>query len=110
MEQYGIEKLKKALGAVIGLGMTTVESLEDDKITTGEWVKISFSALKLAAALRDIKGLKLEWNDLSESEKEELKSYANTEFDIPNDETEAFIEEAFAVLLSILTGFKKKAA
>ena len=109
MEKIGIEKLKKALAAVIGLGTTITESLADESISAGEWVKISFSGIKLAAAVKDFKALKIEFKDLDETEKAELIAYVETELDLENDQVEAMIEEAFAVLITFATGFKKAA-
>lgn len=105
--ETGIEKLKKAIGAVIGLGTTVTESLADDKISVAEWGKISFKSLSLVMALKDFKALKVEFKDLTEEEKEEIIAYVNENFDIPNDATEAMIEEAFAILLKFVTSFVK---
>ncbi len=107
--ETGIEKLKKAIGAVIGLGTTVTESLEDDKISVSEWGKISFKSISLALALKDFKLLKIEFKDLTDAEKEEIITYVNENFDLPNDATEAMIEEAFEILFKFATSFKKAA-
>jgi hypothetical protein len=106
---HGIDKLKKAIAAIIGLGVTVNQALADDKITAIEWGKISFKGVALAVALKDIKGLKLELKDLTEEEKDEIIAYVNEMFDIENDAIEATIEEAFAILFRFATSFLKAA-
>jgi hypothetical protein len=108
VDEFGIEKLKRALGAVIRLGMTVSESLEDDEVTTKEKVKIGFDLLRLVIAVKDFKALKLEFKDITPVELKELILFVETEFDIPNDKAEALIEEAFAMLLTFAVGFTKK--
>ncbi len=103
--ETGIEKIKKALGAVIVLGTSLHESLEDDKITAGEWVKLSMKGLGLVAALRDYKGIQVEFMDLTEAEQAEVITYVAAEFDINNDAAEAMIEQAFEVLFTFAAGF-----
>lgn len=108
METIGIEKLQRAVKAVIGLGMTVTNSLEDSKITGGEWVKISFDGIKLASALKDFGQIKDEVKDLDASEKDQIVELVKQEFDIPNDVAEAMVEEAFEILFKFVTSFLSK--
>jgi len=87
----GISELKDVLKAGISIG----EALADG-IDIGDIVAL----MDLPAAIDGIKEVPAEVADLDEAELEEINDFIKTEFDLPDEDLEAFIEEALSWALS----------
>ena len=96
-----MENLKDALATVINIAEKVDESLEDGKISIGEGVGISFSAIGLIKVIKDIKPLMTEYTELTDDQKTELAEWFKNEFDLRNDNVEEIVEMVFASLLSL---------
>ena len=87
----GVENLKKALKFVFDF---TTQVAQTKKFNF--WAIFGF--IDDLVALGDIitkwKDIQAEFKDLDEAEKQEIYEYAKAEFDLPNDQVEAFIEDA----------------
>ena len=102
-ELYGIETIKKAAEVVIKLGMRTEEALSDDgKIKFLEGVGLAIGAFPgVLDVVQNASQLKLEYNDLSDDERDELVSHIILELDLDADNLEEIIESGFEVLISL---------
>lgn len=102
-ELFGIETLKKTAKLVVTLGTKVEEALSDDgKVKLMEALGIAISAFPGAFELAQNAGqLKLEFNDLSDEERNELVAYVLEEFDLEADKIEAVIEAGFELLVAI---------
>ena len=98
---YDIQNIKELLLFVCRLVNAITKTLEDGKFKFTELVNFIGAAQAIPAAVDDIKEIPAEFKDLTEEEKAELVQYVSDEFDISNDETEAFIEDAFKVALDL---------
>ncbi len=87
----GIKELKDVLKAAISIG----EALADG-IQLGDVAAL----LDLPAAIEGIKEVPAELADLDEAELEELNVFIQSEFDLPDDQVEEFVEDAITWALS----------
>ena len=81
----GIKELKDVVKAAVSIG----EALADG-IQIGDLAAL----LDLPAAIDGISEVPAELEDLDPTERQELNDFIKSEFDIPDDELEAFIEDA----------------
>jgi len=81
----GIEELKDVVKAAISIG----EALSD-----GIGLEDLGALLDLPAAIDGISEVPEELSDLDETERAELQAFIQSEFDIPDDQVEEFIEQA----------------
>lgn len=100
-EQVGVENLKR----LVKFGCDVTKQLSDSLSDGYQWTDL----LSLVDELSQIPGVvqslpqvKAELADLSPAERTELHGYLVQEFDIPNDDVEAFIENALSFVLSAL--------
>ncbi len=102
-EQFGISTIKKAAKVAVNLGMKVEDALADDgKVSFMEVVGIAVGAFPgIFDVVRNAGALKLEYNDLSDEERDELVEYVIEELDLEADNIEAIIESGFDVLVSI---------
>ena len=91
----GTEDLKQLVIFVCKLAMAFVKTLEDKKFNLLELVNFVPAVAALPGAVEGIENVPLELKDLDDAEKDELVDAVIEAFDIPNDEVEAFIEDAF---------------
>jgi hypothetical protein len=100
---FGIETIKKAIGAVIGFGVAIEKAQANDgKVTITEAVSMSIASIPdVFSIAKNIGKLKDEYQDLTNAEREEIKDWVVTEFDIDNDYVEQKIEAAFEVAVSV---------
>lgn len=93
MQKLGIEKLKTLFAALLSLAAAFQKQLADGAQITdlfalvNEWPNIT-------VVLREAKPGWQEFKDLDGSESADLAQYLSDNFDIPNDELEAKIEQA----------------
>jgi len=102
-----LELLKLRLMAIIAMVMAVDSSLEDRKITFGEWISIATKAIGLYKVVRDFKDIISAYETLTDEESAELADYFTQEFDLRNDVVENYIERIIGILLQIksLIGF-----
>lgn len=92
----GIKEFKEALKAGLQLGNIVGHSLQD-----------SFKVMEILSLLKDLpaafQGLDKvpsELADLDEAEKAELYAFVESEFNIPQDEIESYVEKALQFVIS----------
>ncbi len=98
----GIENLKKAIHLAISLPIQVIESSKK---------KIKFLAIlnfidefkELTQLVKERDKVVAEIKDLSPEERTELLEYIKSEFDIPDDKLESFIENAITWAFSFIT-------
>ena len=105
-----MEKLKKALLTVIETGETSVDALEDGKISLDEGVAITWKAVGFIKIIRNIKVIIAEYKALTVDQKVELSAWFTLEFDIANDAAEKIVEDIFNILLNLNDVFDRVAA
>ena len=103
----GLKETKEVLDLVITLGKGIEASMEDDKITLGDLPNFFNVLFQIVPAIEGIDQVPMEFKLASDEEAEELKQYLRDELDLQDDEMEAFIEEAFNVVLTIWQVVKK---
>lgn len=82
-EKLGIEELKELLGTLIDVGLLAYNSYVDDqKIDTGEGIKLAFKAPSVWKAVRDIKEAIAEAKDLDPDELQELMKFIIDKFEV----------------------------
>ena len=92
---HGIEKLKEACLLVINLAEGFESKLEDGKLTVWEALGIAGKNAKdVLNVIRNAKGIKAEFLDLDDQEKEELIAYIKSELDLENDKLEEIVEKS----------------
>lgn len=100
-EKLGINNLKEAAIGVINLGEKIDQALEDRKISGMEAINISITAIPVV--FNDIKNRKeivAEFEDLDETEKQDLIDTVAAELDLNNDYAERKIEAGFKVIVA----------
>ncbi len=101
-EELGITNIKFALKAIIELGESLENALEDGKVSLAEAVSIAVDAVPdIIGVYQSASDLKAEYKDLSDAEGEELITYAAEELNLESDKVEEVIEKAFAVFVEI---------
>lgn len=81
MEKKGIEELKEFLGTFIDIGLLAYRSYSDDnKIDTGEGIKLALKTPSAWRAVRDIKEVFAEVKDLDPDELQELMQFMIEKF------------------------------
>lgn len=96
---FGIENIKKLVKFGCDLTKQIAVSLGDG----WQWTDaLSFidEVSAIPGVVKSFPAIKQELAELSTEERAELNNYIQAEFDIPNDQTEAFIENALAFALS----------
>ena len=96
----GTENLKRAVKFVIDF-TTQVAATKKFRFTT----IFSFidDLLELGGVITTWKDVIAEFKDLDDVEKQAIYEYVKQEFDIPNDQVEAFVEDAFQWLLTTIS-------
>lgn len=75
-EKIGIENIKEVLGTFLEVGILGYQSYKDDnKIDTGEAIKLAFKIPSIWGAVKDIKPAIAEAKDLSPEELSELMKF-----------------------------------
>ena len=97
----GMTETKQAIDFAIALGKAIEVSAED-----GTWNLLDIpnfipALAKLLPAFEGAEQIPFEFQQLTPEQLDELKAYVTAELDLNDDEVEAFIEDAFKVLLDI---------
>lgn len=101
-EQKGVGELKEVLVFVVALIQAVVESVEDGKVGLTDLLKFFKAFRKAGPAFKGISNVRAEIKDLSDAEKDELSKYVADELKISNAVIEAYIEQALALVISLL--------
>ena len=94
----GIEKIKSMFTFIFKSYGLVVDVMEDGKIGFGDIPEILEFIPNVAIVAANAGGALAELKDIDQGEIEELKAWTAEEFDIPDDELEAKIEEAIAIV------------
>ena len=95
----GIENLKRALKFINDFTMQVAATKKFRLTSIFSFIDDLFA---LGGVITEWKNIVAEYRDLDEAEKAQIVQFVKDEFDIPNDEVEAFIEDAFQWLLSTI--------
>ena len=102
MEKFGIANIKLLIGLPIELGNIGDSIGHEDSKNWKKWLKLLDILDEVVDLIRvDFKALKDEYNDLSEVEKAELKSYICDKFKLADENLEAVIEKSFSILFQL---------
>lgn len=101
MNNYGNETLKKDVSIVCRVIGTVDKALEDGKVNLIEGIGIARDAVGLISVAKTWKDAKNELSELSTSEKSDLISHIEKEFELRNDVAEKFVETALQVIISL---------
>jgi len=104
--KIGLKETKEAIDLAIALGRGIEKSLGDDKIDFTDIPNFIPATMVLFSAIDGIEDVPLEFNVASKEEIDELKAYVQSQLDLEDDKLEAFIEDAFKVLLDIFVIYK----
>ena len=109
MEKFGVENIKKAIGAVINIGENVEQARDDGEVSLGEAISITVGAIPpMFNSVKNWNKIREEYNDLSNAERQEIKTWVQEEFDLEDDFVESKIEAAFDVVVSIEKYFSIK--
>jgi len=101
-EKLGVQVIKNAVGFGIQLSMTLSADLADKKITLQEAFSLLPLVMQFPEIVNKLPQLKAEWADRDPAELAELSSYFKNKFDLPNEKSEAIIEGAIDVVITVL--------
>ena len=102
----GIENIKEVLKFMCELVDGIVKSLEDDHFNFADAIHFYDAAKAVPAMIKDIDQVPGEFMDLTDEEQQELIEYVKTEFDIPADKVEYFVESAFRSMIYFIDAIK----
>ena len=94
----GIQQLKEVVKVGLDIGKALSDGIGIEDVT---------ALLGLPAAIEGITDVPAEIADLDDEEKEELKQFVQDNFDLPDDDLEAFIESAISVVVDMYGLFLK---
>jgi hypothetical protein len=97
----GIQETKDVISAGIAFGEGLGKALEDGAIGVGDIGHFIEVVVRLPEALEGINEVPVELKDLDEAELAELVTFIGEEFDIPQDEVEAKIEDTLIFMLEL---------
>lgn len=98
---YGINESKQVIDFAIALGLGIHKSLDDKQFTLTDLPNFMPALITAIPALDNVDLVSLEFMDLKPEEAEELKAYVRNQLKLEDGKDEEFIEDAFAVVLSI---------
>jgi len=104
--KIGFKETKEAIDLAIALGKGIEKSLGDDKIDFKDIPNFIPATMVLFAAIDGVEDIPLEFSVASKEEIDELKAYVQSQLVLEDDKLEAFIEDAFKVLLDIFVIYK----
>lgn len=97
----GLKETKEAVDFTVTLGMAVDASLEDGKISFSDAALFLPAFLKLLPAIEGADQIPVEFKLATQEEIDELKLYLKDRLDLRDDQMEAFIEDAFGLILTI---------
>lgn len=98
----GIEKLKVAIKWGLDLSEQIAEASKDG-ISWTDMFGFLDDAVAIPGLVKSWPDISLELHDLTEIERLELHAYVSSEFDIPHEKMEIFIENALLQVVSLVT-------
>ncbi len=101
-EKRGVSELKDLLAFVLALLAASFDALADGKIGISDALRFLSALRKIGPALKGLTEIRAELADLTEAEKQELVAYIAGEFNIENNTVEQYIEQALALVVSLL--------
>lgn len=102
----GIENLKKLVKFPLDLTNQITDSLSNGWQFTDLFSFIDELA-SIPGIVKTWKDISAELRDLDLSERQELYAYIVEEFDIPNDQVEAFVEDALKNVVSLISLYER---
>lgn len=99
--KVGLDETKQAVDFAIGLGKAIEASAEDGVWNLMDIPNFIPALLKLFPAIEGADQIPLEFAQLTPDQITELKAYVTEQLDLNDDEVEAFIEDAFKVMLDV---------
>ena len=98
---YDYKNIKEAAALVLPL-VKIIEDVAGEQLS-GFSALIKFVPLisKIGPALRDLKDVPLEYADLTDVERVELKAYVHEQLDLSDDNTEAVVEQVLDVVIDL---------
>ncbi len=97
----GLTETKQAVDFAIALGKGIEASAQDGKWNLVDIPNFIPALAQLLPAFEGADQIPFEFTALSPEQIDELKAYVNANLDLADDEAEAFIEDAFKVMLDI---------
>lgn len=102
-QKLGIDHFKTLITVGLDVPKKIADVTADNKVTLIEIVGMVPTATEVIAVAKSWKDIVAEFKDLDDTEKKELHDYFADKFDIPNDQVEAFVEDALAWGLSTVS-------
>lgn len=90
----GIEKLKLAIVALVGLGMAFDKSFADGKFSFTDTLNFVGPAQQMPTSLEELENIKAEFEDLDEEEGAQVAEFVAAQLDLRNDNVEELIEDS----------------
>lgn len=103
----GFKETKEVIDLAIALGTGIAASLEDKKISFDDLPNFWAVLFKVMPAFEGLDQVQVEFELATEAETTELKAYIKEQLDLPDEQMEEFIEDAFAAVLDIWMLVKK---
>ena len=105
---YGIEGIKKALGAGVTVLNTAGKVYEDGKVDLSDLVFVPALIEPITTIITmDFEILKAEYADLDKEEVDELVVYFKETFDIPQENVEQWIEASIDAIKKIIDAIRE---
>lgn len=99
----GLKETKEAVDFAISLGMAIDGALEDGKVSFTDIPLFLPTFIKLVPAIEGADQIPLEFKLATQEEIDELKEFIRTKLELRDEDLEKFIEDSFAVILTIWT-------
>ncbi len=98
----GIENLKKLLQFSFDFTRELQSALADGKFRLTELIGFFDEVIQIPGVVRSWPEIKAEFADLDATERQDLYTYFQNGFDIPNDKIESFVENALMNAVSLI--------
>ena len=90
--------IKNAIRRIVGLASTFADIFEDGKVSNSEWVKLAVTSPMIPSIITDAKTAQKAKVKMSPELSKQISDEIALSFDIKNDNVEAKIEEAIALV------------
>jgi len=97
----GFKETKEAVDFAIALGQGVESGLSDGKLTLADVALLFPAFIKLIPAVEGADQIALEFKLATQEEIDELKAYLAEKLDLQDEKMEAFIEDAFGLVLTV---------
>ena len=95
------KETKEVIDFTIAFGRGVVASMEDGKFTVEDIINFLPAAMRIGSALQGINGVVVEFKIGTDEEYKSLVEYVAMEVELENKAAEKFIEDSFAMAISI---------